>query len=73
MAHTENHSMTSFFSSISTMSNFFKVTDAPFGGVIPANILRDAMQQRQDIAANNEGATAKQQNEVLNSSASQQG
>jgi len=42
-ARTENHSTFSYFSSISTMSNFFKVTDAPFGGVIPANILRQAM------------------------------
>lgn len=56
-ARTENLSTFSCFSSISTMSNFFKVTEAPFGGLIPAKILRQEMQKRQEQLMNNEGAT----------------
>lgn len=32
------------------MSNFFRVTDSPFGGVIPASVLRKAMEQREKEA-----------------------
>ena len=45
-AQTEKHSMRSHMSSFSSMSNFFRVTDSPFGGVIPANVLRQAMEKR---------------------------
>ena len=46
-ARTEKHSMKSYMSSLSSMSNFFRVTDSPFGGVIPSNVLRQAMDKRQ--------------------------
>ena len=34
-------------SSLSSMSNFFRVTDSPFGGVIPSSVIRQAMEKRQ--------------------------
>lgn len=37
------------------MSNFFRVTDSPFGGVIPSSVLRQAMEKRQE-KINQEGA-----------------
>ena len=46
-ARTEKHSVKSYMSNLSSMSNFFKVTDSPFGGVIPSRVLRVAMEKRQ--------------------------
>lgn len=46
-AKTEKHSMRSYMSSLSSMSNFLRVTDSPFGGVIPSTVLRAAMEKRQ--------------------------
>lgn len=46
-ARTEKHSMRSYMSSLSSMSNFFRVTDSPFGGVIPSSVIRQAMEKRQ--------------------------
>ena len=45
-ARTEKHSVKSYMSNLSSMSNFFKVTDSPFGGVIPSRVLRVAMEKR---------------------------
>ena len=45
-ARTEKHSMKSYMSSLSSMSNFFRVTESPFGGVIPSSVLRQAMDKR---------------------------
>ena len=57
-ARTEKHSMRSAYSSISNVSNFFRVTDSPFGcGVIPSGVLRAAMEKRQE-KLKQEGATA---------------
>lgn len=53
--YTENVSMKSYMSSLSSMSNFFRVTDSPFGGVIPSSVLRQAMEKRQE-KINQEGA-----------------
>ena len=57
-ARTEKHSMRSAYSTISNVSNFFRVTDSPFGcGVIPSSVLRAAMEKRQENLRQ-EGATA---------------
>lgn len=53
--YTEKVSMKSYMSSLSSMSNFFRVTDSPFGGVIPSSVLRQAMEKRQE-KINQEGA-----------------
>lgn len=45
-AKTEKHSMRSYMTSLSSMSNFLRVTDSPFGGVIPSTVLRAAMERR---------------------------
>ena len=80
-ARTE-HSMRSYMSSLTSMSNFFRVTDSPLSGVIPSSVLRQAMEKRQQELSRAEGGAqfadgsgadggAKQQ--VLDVSQDQQG
>ena len=56
-AKTEKHSMRSYMSSLSSMSNFFRVTDSPFSGVIPSSVLRQAMEKRQNEMDKENSAT----------------
>ena len=56
-ARTEKHSVKSYMSNLSSMSNFFKVTDSPFGGVIPSRVLRVAMEKRQQQLNQDGGAS----------------
>ena len=56
LARTENHSVKSYMSSLSSMNNFFRITDSSLSGVIPAAVLRKAMEKRQQ-EANKEGGT----------------
>ena len=79
---TEKHSMKSYMSSLSSMSNFFRVTDSPYGGVIPSSVLRQAMEKRQEQLRQEgavKGRDAQQQvpeqtqQDVMNTSAGQQG
>ena len=44
-------------SSLSSMSNFFRVTDSPFSGVIPSSVLRQAMEKRQNQIDKENSAT----------------
>ena len=46
LARTEKYSMKSYMSSLSSMNNFFRVTDSSLSGVIPASVLRKAMEKR---------------------------
>ena len=56
LARTENHSIKSYMSSLSSMNNFFRVTDSSLSGVIPASVLRKAMENRQQQDLQKEGA-----------------
>lgn len=72
-AQTEKHSIRSIISSLSTMSNFFRANDSPYGGVIPANVLRQAMEKRRleqekQGAAQASNVDVQEQPDAMNSS-----